>query len=82
VLKLLRFLQTRSWDEVALLQVSPATAGQIESVLARYIVYHLERTLRSVTFLDRLRQAMAMMDDGRRTMDGEPQIVEDATPDD
>ena len=26
VLKLLRFLQTRSWDEVALLQVSPATS--------------------------------------------------------
>jgi DNA repair protein RecO (recombination protein O) len=59
VFKLLRFLQTRSWDEIALLQIGSGTAGQVESVLARYIVYHLERTLRSATFLDRLRHAMA-----------------------
>jgi DNA repair protein RecO (recombination protein O) len=82
VLKVLRFLQTRSWDEVALLQISPATAGQVESILARYIIYHLERTLRSATFLDRLRHAMGTMDDGPKRTDGEPQIIEDATPGD
>jgi DNA repair protein RecO (recombination protein O) len=82
VLKVLRFLQTRSWDEVALLQISPATAGQVESVLARYIVYHLERTLRSVTFLDRLRHAMATTDDGRKTSEGETQVVQNAAPGD
>lgn len=59
VLKVLRFLQTRPWSEVAALQISPATAGQVESVLARYIVYHLERTLRSPTFLERLRRQLA-----------------------
>lgn len=59
VLKVLRYLQTRSWDEVSPLQLSPATARQVESVLARYIVYHLERTLRSPAFLERLRQALA-----------------------
>jgi DNA repair protein RecO (recombination protein O) len=59
VLKVLRFLQTRAWEEVALLQVSPATSSQVESVLARYIVYHLERTLRSATFLERLRGQIA-----------------------
>jgi DNA repair protein RecO (recombination protein O) len=69
VLKVLRFLQTRAWDEASLLQVSPATAGQVESILARYIVYHLEHSLRSVTFLDRLRHAMARADEGRPTKD-------------
>ena len=55
VLKVLRFLQTRAWAEVAVLQISPVTSHQVESVLTRYIVYHLERTLRSATFLERLR---------------------------
>lgn len=59
VLKVLRFLQTRAWEEVAALQISPETAALVESVLARYIVYHLEHTLRSSTFLDRLRARMA-----------------------
>lgn len=59
VLKVLRFLQTRSWEEVAALQLSPETARQVESVLARYIVFHLERTVRSATFLERLRATLA-----------------------
>lgn len=72
VFKLLRFLQTRTWPEVALLQVSPATARQAESVLARYIVYHLERTLRSTVFMERLRHSLAPTDDGPSTIDDEP----------
>ncbi len=59
VLKVLRFMQTRGWDEVAPLPISPATARQVESVLARYIVYHLERTVRSAAFLEKLRQGLA-----------------------
>lgn len=59
VLKVLRFLQSRAWEEVAALQISPETASQVESVLARYIVYHLEHTLRSSAFLAKLRQALA-----------------------
>ena len=59
VLKVLRFLQTRAWAEVSPLQISPATMGQVEALLKRYIVYHLERSLRSAAFLDRLRQGLA-----------------------
>ncbi len=59
ILKVLRYLQTRDWAQVAQLQLSPQISGQLETMLARYIVYHLERTLRSATFLDRLRHAAA-----------------------
>ena len=59
VLKVLRFLQSRSWEEVAALQITPATMGQVEAVLKRYVVYHLERSVRSATFLDRLREQLA-----------------------
>jgi DNA repair protein RecO (recombination protein O) len=59
VLKVLRFLQSRGWDEVAALQITPATMNQVEAVLKRYIVFHLERTVRSAAFLDRLRATLA-----------------------
>jgi DNA repair protein RecO (recombination protein O) len=59
VFKVLRFLQTRPWEQVAPLRLSQAVTRQAESVLARYIVYHLERTLRSPAFLDRLRTVIA-----------------------
>ena len=59
VLKVLRFLQSRDWEQVAQLQLSPAVSQQVESVLARYIVYHLERTVRSATFLEKLRATLA-----------------------
>jgi DNA repair protein RecO (recombination protein O) len=59
VLKVLRFLQTRAWEEFASLQITSATMGQVEAVLKRYIVYHLERTVRSATFLEKLRATLA-----------------------
>jgi hypothetical protein len=31
----------------------------MESLLARYIVYHLERTLRAPVFLDKLRRTIS-----------------------
>jgi hypothetical protein len=34
-------------------------SSQVETLLGRYIVYHLERSLRSPVFLDRLRQSLA-----------------------
>ena len=34
--------------------------SQVEAVLKRYVVYHLERTVRSATFLDRLRAQLAI----------------------
>jgi DNA repair protein RecO (recombination protein O) len=59
VLKVLRYLQTRDWAQVAQLQLSPQVSGQVETLLGRYIVHHLERTLRSATFLNKLRQTIA-----------------------
>ena len=54
-LKVLRFLQTRSWEEAAKLQLTPATQRDVEQVLLDYITYILERNLKSVTFLKKLR---------------------------
>jgi DNA repair protein RecO (recombination protein O) len=59
VLKVLRYLQTREWEEVSLLRLSPEVSRQIEQVLARYIVYHLERSLRSPVFLEKLRRSVS-----------------------
>jgi DNA repair protein RecO (recombination protein O) len=58
ILKVLRYMQTRSWDEVALLQLSSEVGRQVEHILARYIVYHLERDLRSPAFLEKLRKTI------------------------
>jgi DNA repair protein RecO (recombination protein O) len=55
VLKVLRYLQTRPWEQVAELRLSPSVAGQVETLMARFITYHLERNIRSAEFLDRLR---------------------------
>jgi DNA repair protein RecO (recombination protein O) len=54
-LKVLRYLQTRPWDQVAALQLKPDTHLDVEAVLQRYIVYLLERRLKSVDFIYRLR---------------------------
>lgn len=73
VLKVLRYLQTRDWPQVAQLRLSPQIGSQLETVLARYIVYHLDRTLRSAAFLNRLRRALAngQMGDPARGRDDE-----------
>ncbi len=59
VLKVLRYLQINDWEQVAQLQLSPEVASQVEGLLGRYIVFHLEHTLRSATFLEKLRAATA-----------------------
>ena len=56
VLKVLRYLQTRNWEQIAVLQLRPEVLDQVESILARYIVYHLERSLRAPVFLEKLRR--------------------------
>jgi DNA repair protein RecO (recombination protein O) len=58
VLKVLRFLQTRSWGQVSRLRPSPEVSRQVEALLAQYIAYHLERGLRSPVFLLRLQQGL------------------------
>jgi len=58
VLKVLRFLQTRSWQQVSRVRPSPEVSRQVEAVLEQYIAYHLERGLRSPVFLLRLKQSL------------------------
>jgi DNA repair protein RecO (recombination protein O) len=58
VLKVLRFLQTEPWEKVAKLQLTPLTRQQVESLLLGYITFLLERRLKSVDFLRRLRREL------------------------
>jgi DNA repair protein RecO (recombination protein O) len=59
-LKVMRFLQTRDWDTCRLLQLSPTSHAEVEEALGRYITYHLERRLKSVDFIHRLRRQMGV----------------------
>ena len=57
-LKVLRFLQTRDWETCQWLRLSPTTLAEAEGVLHHYITYHLERRLKTVDFIHRLRRQM------------------------
>jgi DNA repair protein RecO (recombination protein O) len=57
-LKVLRFLQTCDWETCQWLRLSPATLAETERVLHHYITYHLERSLKTVDFIHRLRRQM------------------------
>ncbi len=54
-LKLLRYLQTREWETVRGLRVPGAAMAQVEALMLHYITHHLERNLKSVEFLRKLR---------------------------
>ena len=56
VLKVLRFLQTEPWEKAARLQLTPATRQQVEKLLLDYLTFLLERRLKSVDFLRKLRR--------------------------
>jgi DNA repair protein RecO (recombination protein O) len=56
VLKVLRFLQTEPWEKVVKLQLTPATRQQVENLLLGYITFILERQLKSVDFLRKLKR--------------------------
>jgi DNA repair protein RecO (recombination protein O) len=56
VLKVLRFLQTEPWEKVANLQLTADTRRHMESLLLGYIIFLLERRLKSVDFIRRLRR--------------------------
>ncbi len=53
-LKVLRFLQSRPWQEVAAVTVRTPVQRRVESVLNRYLIVVLERQVRSTAFLRRL----------------------------
>ncbi|HNS02541.1 MAG TPA: DNA repair protein RecO [Anaerolineae bacterium] len=54
--KALRFVQTREWQEVAQLNLSPGLHAELERLLHGYIVYQLERNVRSAAFLRTIRE--------------------------
>ena len=54
VLKVLRYIQSESWEKVSKLQLSAETLGQIRQLLLRYMTFQLERKLKSVDFLRKL----------------------------
>ncbi|MEM7028019.1 MAG: DNA repair protein RecO [Chloroflexota bacterium] len=55
-LKVLRFLQTRPWEEAAKLKLTENTQRDVERVVLDYISVILERKLKSIDFLKRLRR--------------------------
>jgi DNA repair protein RecO (recombination protein O) len=57
VLKVLRYLQSQSWQEVRRLNVRPPIARHVDTLLQRYLGHVLERRLRSTDFLRRLEHA-------------------------
>jgi len=60
--RVLRFLQTRPVREATRLTVSPATRATLERLMHATLRHHLERQLRSVDFLQRLRQVAGDLD--------------------
>ncbi len=63
--KVLRYLQTRNWETVRVLQLKLPLHHQLETIMHDYIIYTLERDLKSVDFLRRLRQEAALfMEEG------------------
>ncbi len=58
--KVLRYLQTRSWETVGALHLRPVLHRELESVMHYYLRFILERNLKSVVFLHRLREEAAL----------------------
>ena len=56
VLKVLRYIQSEPWEKVANLQLTPVTRRQVEQLLLGYITFVLERNLKSVDFIRKLRR--------------------------
>lgn len=55
-LKVLRYMQTRAYNECAGLRLRQATHVALEDALQGYLVYILERCLKSIEFLNMLRR--------------------------
>lgn len=67
--KVLRYLQTRGWETVNALRLKPALQRELETLMHYYLTYVLERNLKSVDFLQRLRREAALF--------AEPAVGED-----
>jgi DNA repair protein RecO (recombination protein O) len=55
-LKVLRYLQQRTWDTVEELKLSDSVQGEVERLMLDLLTFHLERRLRSAAFVERLRR--------------------------
>jgi DNA repair protein RecO (recombination protein O) len=58
--KVLRYLQTHPWDTVKALRLQRAVHTELEQMMHYYLTYILERNLKSVDFLHRLRREAAL----------------------
>lgn len=58
--KVLRYLQTRPWDTVKTLQLKRPLHVELETIMYYYLTYILERNLKSIDFLNRLREEAAL----------------------
>jgi DNA repair protein RecO (recombination protein O) len=56
--KVLRYLQTRNEEQVRALRVGLETHREVEALLLSYLEYTVERELKSLTFLERLRKEL------------------------
>jgi DNA repair protein RecO (recombination protein O) len=54
-LKVLRYLQTHDYGQCSRLRLKPDTHRDLEALMLHYITYVLERNLKSVAFLNRVR---------------------------
>jgi DNA repair protein RecO (recombination protein O) len=54
LLKVLRYLQSRPWAEVARLHVPAPLMRRIDNLMHRYLLHVTERSVRSVEFLRRM----------------------------
>lgn len=61
--KVLRYLQTRPWSTVKSLRLKRPLHTELEAVMHYYLTYILERNLKSVDFLHRLRHEAALFVD-------------------
>lgn len=67
--KVLRYLQTRNWQTVSALQLKPTLHRELEAIMHYYLSYILERNLRSVDFLHRLRREAALFSSSADSID-------------
>jgi DNA repair protein RecO (recombination protein O) len=58
--KVLRYLQTHNWETVKALQLRRELHSELENVMHYYLTYLLERELKSVDFLQRLRREVEL----------------------
>jgi DNA repair protein RecO (recombination protein O) len=59
--KVLRYLQTRDWETVKVLQLKRPLHRELENIVYYYLTYILERNLKSVDFLHHLRREATLL---------------------